>query len=505
MVVQESVLSSSGEASQLKECIQVYGELTTQLMSSLSSLLKLGDLLGKLASSINNKGDINITVKPCMGSQLDLSSPLMEKKIEAFNESEMNIMNESNVNDINNQDIDFIRFTNNGPIFQISKQLIESIPYSYIYEQSLSELRTNDGTIFLGYDGNDAFIYCFMDYLNGKEINFSKYSFDEKLEFIDLIEFCNLSLPVELIECRERRDNHMKQYKKGDKVDLEVNGSCDDSISDYLKEHNLWEKYIMNYDDGYIYKYIPSKTVIGSMVVSCSRRNDYISVDYKYENYINKYIYDGYLELEEKQINSINKDIFINEFQSIFGEKGKEIATDAITPFQCFHRSTVLTRKSYETALLKWLGTDKQWKIIYKCCDDMGETVTIIKQRGHNGQFNIFGGYTDQDWDKSGGFKPHSKEFLFTLSNEHNIPPTRYGYGARNKNKGIYCDVSYGPCFSSDIMIGDHCDEYYSSSCEAKSYKEVNTSQRNALFVNTKNEYTSNTFIIDEYEVWGRC
>jgi hypothetical protein len=61
------------------------------------------------------------------------------------------------------------------------------------------------------------------------------------------------------------------------------------------------------------------------------------------------------------------------------------------------------------------------------------------------------------------------KSFLFTLKNPHNIPARRFALKAEKMDEAIYCEVAYGPCFSShcDIAIKNDCNantESYASS-----------------------------------------
>ncbi|KAK8795565.1 hypothetical protein WA158_000222 [Blastocystis sp. Blastoise] len=107
-----------------------------------------------------------------------------------------------------------------------------------------------------------------------------------------------------------------------------------------------------------------------------------------------------------------------------------------------FMDSNILNGNSnYIYILNEWLGKEKQWKLLFrasehkykasefhKYCDTKCPTVTIIKHIGHDNKINIFGGYTTQYWESQSDdcLKYDSGSFLFTLSNEHDIPPTKY-------------------------------------------------------------------------------
>ncbi|KAK8814243.1 hypothetical protein WA158_008105 [Blastocystis sp. Blastoise] len=124
----------------------------------------------------------------------------------------------------------------------------------------------------------------------------------------------------------------------------------------------------------------------------------------------------------------------------------------------------------------------------------------------HNNHINIFGGYTDQSWDSSCAWKPYSKEFLFTLSNEHGIPPTKYDYTDIDTECGILCSMFGGPSFGGgcDIEISDDCHNNYDSYCCLRSYADIHILQKHSIFVNTKVVDSVNYFKVEDYEVWGR-
>ncbi|KAK8809803.1 hypothetical protein WA158_000746 [Blastocystis sp. Blastoise] len=411
------------------------------------------------------------------------------------------------MDDNNDNDNDLIQFTNRGPVFQISKSVLDTLKGSFIDDQREEEKRTNDGSIYLDYRGNDAFIYYLLDYLNGKKVDFDHFSYEEQLELLNLFEFCGLVIPIELINCRERRDRKMKKYEEGDEISLIINGNKNDIIKEYFIKNGLWNNYVKNYDNGFIdYNNIEDSL--------------YIDKKYEYIEYINEYVNNGYIDIEEEKIIDINKDLLENEMVELFGDQGKEAVKEAmIGKPTVFINSKIIEKKCFETPLVNWLGKEKKWKLLFraseheykvsefhKYCDNKGETVTIIKHKGHNNNINIFGGYTDNIWDSSTGWKPYSKEFLFTLSNEHNIPPAQYDYTNSDRSKAIYCNSSYGPVFGSggDITICDQCHSNTNSYCNATRYAEINTPQESSLFVNTNNANSVNDFTVEDYEVWGR-
>ncbi|KAK8789976.1 hypothetical protein WA158_006756 [Blastocystis sp. Blastoise] len=496
-MVKEKVLFDIDKFNRLKEDINVYEELMKDVVNVFSVVMNLGIHSGmSINRLIKHIGD------DCIEKEGERNEFEKKSVCEKNNYENMNM--DMDANDDN--DMDLIRFTNNGPVFQVSTSVLDSLKGSFIEEQRNEEKRTNDGSIFLDYPGKDVFIYYLLDYLNGKKVDFDSFSYEEQLQILNLFEFCELVIPLELIDCRERRDRKMKKYEEGDEVSLIINGNKNDIIKDYLVKNGLWNAYVKNYDNGLI-NYNPVDDSL------------YMNKEYKYIEYITQYVNNGTIDIEEDKIDDINKEVFEKEMIELFGEKGREAAKEAMIP-GWFKQSTIVDEELTKP-LVNWLGKGKKWKLLFrasehnflasefhKYCDNKGETVTLIKHIGHNNHINIFGGYTDQSWESrtSNCEKSPSKEFLFTLSNEHGIPPTQYLHNGIGR--GIYCRSSYGPVFGggSDIYIGDNCHTNNNNALtNSKSFTTVNTPQKHSLFVNTANANSRNDFTVEDYEVWGRA
>ncbi|KAK8814423.1 hypothetical protein WA158_008285 [Blastocystis sp. Blastoise] len=487
---------------QLNDDITVYEEFLKDVIYVFSSVLNLGihsgNVINRLTRHIGNDSTEN-----GYDNYSTCTSLFSEKKNEEIKNVGMDLCDADDDNSI-----DLIRFTNSGPVFQISKSILDSVKGSFIDEQRCEECRTNDGTIFLNYEGNDAYTYYLLDHLNGKNIDISSFSYEEQLELLSLFEFCELAIPIELMDCRERRDTKMKKYENGNDVDLFLNGNKNDSIKDYLIKNELWNDYIMKYNNGFIdYNHIKDSL--------------FINREYEYIEYIDKYIETGSVEIKAEDIYSMNRELLESEMYELFGDQGREAVEKGMNGIpSVFVNSKIIEKKCFEIPLVNWLGQEKKWKLLFRAskhnysvrefhryCDNKGETVTIIKHIGHDNHVNIFGGYTDQDWNSSYQWKPYSKEFLFTLSNEHGIPPTQYNYTNTNKSNAILCYSSYGPTFgrNNDIFISDDCHNNANSWCSAETYAEMNNPKKSSLFVNTNNYNTRNKFKVEDYEVWGRA
>jgi hypothetical protein len=104
--------------------------------------------------------------------------------------------------------------------------------------------------------------------------------------------------------------------------------------------------------------------------------------------------------------------------------------------------------------LTKWLGNNATTSLLYSAtrdgfgassfhskCDNKGPTVTLVSTPGC-----LFGGYTSIHWDNTGTYKSSADSFLFTLSNPHKIPPTKYH---TQSGANVYCHSLYGPTFGT--------------------------------------------------------
>jgi hypothetical protein len=100
----------------------------------------------------------------------------------------------------------------------------------------------------------------------------------------------------------------------------------------------------------------------------------------------------------------------------------------------------------------------KEWNLIYRAsrdgfgandfhlkCDKKPNTLVIIKST--NG--NIFGGYTEQDWTHTDGYKNDPKAFIFSLVNKENKPLVMK---PQNQNV-IICNSFFGPLFGAGAEI----------------------------------------------------
>ncbi|KAK8794741.1 hypothetical protein WA158_001722 [Blastocystis sp. Blastoise] len=468
----------------------------------------IGDLVGILSKSISfciHSGEsINELVKQSVRNYEGMNDKNGDDPHIIIQESSYVHEYDTNMNN-NDNGIDYIRLTSNGPVYSLPKRITNSLVGSFIYECSQENLRTVDGSIYLDYHGDETLFPLLIDSLMNKKVNIDKINLSDQLELLDLFEYCNLPIPEELTKVHYQRDHNIKKYKEGDDVILYINDKKDELLRDYWKENGLWNKIINEYNYGY---------------VDYDEKNNemLIKKNYEYIYYIDCFALNKCIFIDDESYEKIDKELLEKEMFSIFGKEGKEAARANMNEnATVFMNSTILKKKCFETPLVNWLSKERKWKLLFrasehnysaekfhKYCDNQGETVVLIKHIGHNNHINIFGGYTDQSW---AGLrpKPYSKEFLFTLSNEHNIPPTQYKHN--NTGSGIHCLYCCGPSFGGgcDIFINDNCHTTTNNAyTKSYSFTTVNTPQKHSLFVNTSDSDSRNMFQVEEYEVWGR-
>ncbi|TNV80860.1 hypothetical protein FGO68_gene9550 [Halteria grandinella] len=98
-------------------------------------------------------------------------------------------------------------------------------------------------------------------------------------------------------------------------------------------------------------------------------------------------------------------------------------------------------------------------KDFHRTCDNKGPTLTIIKTASDQ----IIGGYTSDEWDNSGGYKPSYDGWLFTIAYPH---PFRRIEGDDN---GIGCNEDVGAWFGfGDFAIEDNSNSNTESSVHDK-------------------------------------
>lgn len=150
-----------------------------------------------------------------------------------------------------------------------------------------------------------------------------------------------------------------------------------------------------------------------------------------------------------------------------------------------FHRfiiqGTTLLNPQQQKTVFEWIGK-KKTELLYRAtrdgfdasifhnkCDNKGPTIVIIKSQNNY----LFGGYAATHWDQSGTYKTAAGCFLFTLTNSHNIPPTRFMPKA---TQHMFCNAGYGPTFGGHDL-----------------YVQSNANASNGSFTSLGQTYTDST------------
>eukprot|EP00026_Physarum_polycephalum_P010145 Phypoly_transcript_10297.p1 GENE.Phypoly_transcript_10297~~Phypoly_transcript_10297.p1 ORF type:complete len:371 (+),score=57.43 Phypoly_transcript_10297:26-1138(+) len=167
-----------------------------------------------------------------------------------------------------------------------------------------------------------------------------------------------------------------------------------------------------------------------------------------------------------------------------------------------------LMTESAQNAIKEWLPTSR-FRLIYKAtldgfhagafhhfCDNKGPTLTIIRDKEY-----IFGGYSPISWESSfyGYYKWQPNCFIFTISNPHYIPPTRYLLKPGSTN-GVYISSEFCSSFGSgcDLKVDANANLHTSKSYTNFPHDYVDTTGKgNTTFTGSKH------FCANEVEVYG--
>jgi len=126
----------------------------------------------------------------------------------------------------------------------------------------------------------------------------------------------------------------------------------------------------------------------------------------------------------------------------------------------------------------------------HQLCDDKGPTMTVVKST----EGWMFGGFTTQSWKGDHVYKTDPQAFMFTLTNPHNIPATKFSIKDDKHHLAINANQHYGPLFGvgHDLIIRDNSNkdtEWPSYTDFPGSYQDT-TGKGNTLFTGSK-DFTS--------------
>ena len=129
-------------------------------------------------------------------------------------------------------------------------------------------------------------------------------------------------------------------------------------------------------------------------------------------------------------------------------------------------------------------------------CDNKGPTICLYQ----NDKDYIFGGYASISWTNSGGYRPASESFIFTLTNIHGIEPTKFPN--KDKNISVYHNSNHGPSFGNynDINIISDYKQSGSYSSFPSEYEDTLNKGKSIFTGNLDN--SNNRLTVKEIEVF---
>ncbi|CAM4790217.1 unnamed protein product [Rotaria magnacalcarata] len=140
-----------------------------------------------------------------------------------------------------------------------------------------------------------------------------------------------------------------------------------------------------------------------------------------------------------------------------------------------FSNGTLLKLLAHKKKLNEFYGkVNQRWDLIYKAtrdgfdanafhsrCNNKGPTMTIIQSNNNC----LFGGYTTIPWTSDNSYRSDTTAFLFTLTNPHDIQPTKYMIGGGTIAYAVHHGDDRGPTFGGghDIYLANSSNSNNSS------------------------------------------
>jgi hypothetical protein len=136
----------------------------------------------------------------------------------------------------------------------------------------------------------------------------------------------------------------------------------------------------------------------------------------------------------------------------------------------------------------EWYGTG--WKLLYKAsrdgwsadkfheiCCGRGSTITVIAANGF-----LFGGYLSVSWPSKDAVLDDSAS-LFTLTNKHNIPPTKFAVKRTGEKMAFYSKDKCADFGGPDLQISNNASSNKNSCIDFPNYFHDTTGLGKLLFV----------------------
>eukprot|EP01125_Pyxidicula_operculata_P008702 TRINITY_DN2896_c1_g1_i2.p1 TRINITY_DN2896_c1_g1~~TRINITY_DN2896_c1_g1_i2.p1 ORF type:complete len:201 (+),score=37.88 TRINITY_DN2896_c1_g1_i2:16-618(+) len=173
--------------------------------------------------------------------------------------------------------------------------------------------------------------------------------------------------------------------------------------------------------------------------------------------------------------------------------------------------------KEYAQVIEEWLPKDKELELLYRGsrdglnsdefhskCNKKGATLTFVKSIDGD----IFGGYTPSEWTSIGEYVQDQDTFIFTLKNQHNIPPTKFMRNPLQEyDASILNNELFGPSFGDyDLFLFNYFNEGGVGSNFPTTFVDT-TGKRDSLFCrDSKRDRFDNLYTtaseVEVYRVW---
>ena len=305
-----------------------------------------------------------------------------------------------NEDDVNGKKEPLFIYRNNR-VSKLNMELLKKYPGSYFYKEYMSDYITADGNVFIDYNGeNDELIVKYMNDDESLIDDLRKMNDDERRRFINDLKFFDLPIKKEITGDFVHNEENKKIKTNQDNRTVMVNGWNAPELNIFLKKRHLFDQVFDNQPKENI-KYFEEVDI------------NYINLEMKYHDVIVDYLKNGKLNMRwiKKYQNNGNFDAdeLMNEMKMI----GIKLSDEEVKEIRgCFdirllRGSTILLDTQYDDALREWLGSEHEWKMIYRasehgytaksfheCCDNQRPTLIVIMSSGGW----IFGGYTTQSW-----------------------------------------------------------------------------------------------------------
>ncbi|KAK8791885.1 hypothetical protein WA158_005262 [Blastocystis sp. Blastoise] len=389
-------------------------------------------------------------------------------------------------------------FPKNNTTYKIEKPLVDQYPDSLLSTSLQTEsYQTEHQCVFS--DHSDYYFPMITAYLKKNPIDFAGLDMNTLETLYDEFKYYKLPVPESLNVVDHHRQ--IKSMWNQQVFNVNVCGEIYTIDRNDLKTNCITKSYF-------------NMQPISELEIDIENNALKVPQKVDYFHYVADYIKTGVLEIKRYDFP------MLDAIQNTFNDFSIGVLRSEWNKFESARSSiecSLILPLDSHAYLKKWLG-NKPWTLLYRGsrdsftpesfhynCDDMGETIVLIKSISNN-KVNIFGGYTSISWKspsdrKAIDYVRDPKAFIFTLQNSFQIMPTKF--------KCIRSDfahvnsVLYGPSFGKGdlTLFGEQLEGYTSFGGSSTFYNSTNKGM--CLFTNTGEIDNINHFIINEIEVYG--